>query len=389
MQRGRYDVPAETRSDWDPKDQTILGNQRHAYDAMRESCPVAHSDFLGWSLFRHSDIDHVISNPGTYSNASKRRAVPNGMDPPEHTRYRRAIDPFFAPDQVAAFKTDIWRLAVTLMEAIDTRKPFDFVTEFSGPYCSKSLCTFLGWPEDTWIPILEWTHGNQEAALSRDPEIGAALARRFTDIVLGQIQTRRQDVQGVEPDLTTTLMSLEVEGHRLTDDELVSALRNWTAGHGTVAAALEIVLFHVASNVELQSQLRSDPELIPAAVNEILRMDGPLVANGRTATIDVEINGRKIGAGERLTLMWIAANRDPDAFEDPKALKLDRDQGKSLLYGAGIHNCVGAPLARLELNVAIEVILSLTSVIELPEATTPKRALYPGNGFLTLEVRFR
>ena len=118
-------------------------------------------------------------------------------------------------------------------------------------------------------------------------------------------------------------------------------------------------------------------------------MDGPLVANGRTATRDVEINGRKIAAGERLTLMWIAANRDLDAFKDPKALKLDRDQGKSLLYGAGIHNCVGAPLARLELNVAIEVILSLTSVIELPEATTPKRALYPGNGFLTLEVRFR
>ena len=95
-------MPPHAKSDWDPLDLSILGNQRRAYDEMRETCPVAHSDFLGWSLFRHRDVAGATADSMTFSNVSKHRAVPNGMDPPEHTRYRQAINPFFVPARMTA-----------------------------------------------------------------------------------------------------------------------------------------------------------------------------------------------------------------------------------------------------------------------------------------------
>ncbi len=380
-------MPPHAKSDWDPLDSSILGNQRRAYDEMRETCPVAHSDFLGWSLFRHRDVAGATADSMTFSNVSKHRAVPNGMDPPEHTRYRQAINPFFVPARMTAFEPETRRLAGRLVESMLARTTFDFVSDFSGPFCSRSLCDFLGWPEDTWVPILEWTHGNQEAALSRDREAGAALARELADIVLEQVNARRDAGRSVASDLTTSLMEIEVDGRALSNEELVSVLRNWIAGHGTVAAALEILMFHIASDQKLQAKLRSDPTLVPAAVDEIMRLDGPLVANARTTTSDVLIGGRNIPAGDRVTLIWIAANRDPHVFDDPDRIHLDRDQSQNLVFGAGIHDCVGASLARLELKVALEEILSRTASIERSGAT-PKRALYPSNGFVDLGLRF-
>ena len=138
------------------------------------------------------------------------------------------------------------------------------------------------------------------------------LARELADIVLEQVNARREaGGSTAEGDVTTSLMEIEVDGRALSDEELVSILRNWIAGHGTVAAALEILMFNLASDQELQAKLRSDPTLIPAAVDEILRLDGPLVANARTTTSDVVIGGRNIQAGDRVTLIWIAANRIP------------------------------------------------------------------------------
>lgn len=132
---------------------------------------------------------------------------------------------------------------------------------------------------------------------------------------------------------------------------------------------------------------RDDSGLIPAAVDEILRADGPLVSNRRTTTRDVTIGDREIAAGERLSLMWIAANRDPDTVDDAGEIQLDRDQSNNLLYGAGIHYCLGAPLARLELQVAIEELLAGTTDVTLASDETPPREPYPSNGFREMPIR--
>lgn len=374
-------------NDWDPRDASVLRDQRAAYDAMRESCPVAHSDFLGWSLFRHADIAEVIDRPEIFRSRSPHPAIPNGMDPPEHTRYRNALVPYFDPEHMNAFEPRCRAIAAQLAELAVGLDELEFVGEFAEPYALGAQCDFLGWPNVIWVHLQGWTHGNQEAALSRDRAAGKALAEELSRYVDAAIRARRL-ARKPEDDLTTHLMSTTVDGRPLSDDDLASILRNWIAGHGTVAAGLSILLFHLVSDQDLQQALRDDPASIPAAVDEIMRVDDPLVANRRTTSRAVEIGGRQIEAGSKITLMWIAANRDENAFPEPREIRLDRDQRNNFVFGAGIHDCIGAPLARLELRVALEELLARTSAIELVESQQPVRSVYPGNGFSKLPVRF-
>jgi cytochrome P450 len=380
--------------DWDPRDISVLGDQRHEYDKMRERCPVAYSHFLDWSLFRHEDIINVLADPETYSSASKRSAVPNGMDPPEHTRYSRALAPYFRPEQMNALEPDCRRIAVDLLQAILARgdAEVDFIPAFAQPLPIKTLCAFLGWPSETWENLRGWTHGNQEVAFSRNKEAGAALAREFTGYVMDALRIRREAAgagrAGI-PDITTSIMELTVNGVRLSDEQIVSVLRNWTAGQGTVAASLGILVYYLAGHPDMQQQLRREPALLPAAIDEILRADGPLVANRRSTTREVEIAGRKIDSGEKLSVNWISANRDGRTFDDPDTVRLDRDPADNLLFGGGIHYCLGAPLARLEMRVAMEELLARTTTIALGAADLQRRHIYPSNGFGELPVRLR
>jgi cytochrome P450 len=139
----------------------------------------------------------------------------------------------------------------------------------------------------------------------------------------------------------------------------------------------------------MQQRLRREPALLPAAIDEILRADGPLVANRRSTTRDVEIADRKIDSGEKLSVNWISANRDGRTFDDPDTVRLDRDPADNLLFGAGIHYCLGAPLARLEMRVAMEELLARTTTIALGANDLPRRHIYPSNGFGELPVRLR
>jgi len=167
-------------------------------------------------------------------------------------------------------------------------------------------------------------------------------------------------------------------------------LRNWTVGEiGTISAALGILAHHLSEHPDLQQQLRTQPSLLPAAIEEILRIHGPLVANRRITTRAVEIGGRKIAAGERISLIWISADRDGRVFEDPETYRPHRDQTANLLYGAGIHVCPGAPLARMEMRVAVEELLARTAGIDFIREQPPTTAVYPGSGFATLFLRIR
>lgn len=372
--------------EWDSQDVSVLRDQRAAYDEQRERCPVAYSDFLGWSLFRHKDIVEVLANPAAYSSASHHLAVPNGMDPPEHSHYRRALEPCFTPEWMVRFEPACRRIATALVQTLVAKDEVDIV-DFSQSFTLQSLCAFLGWSPESWEYLQGWTHGNQEASFSRDREASATLAREFAGFVTRQLQVRRESSGSqLGDDLTTSLVMTTVEGEPLTDEEIVSLIRNWTAGHGTVASALGIVVHYLAEHPDMQQQLRDEPSLLSSAIDEILRTDGPLVANHRTATRDVEIGGRNINVGEKLSLMWIAANRDERAFDDPEDVRIDRDPGANLLFGAGIHICMGAPLARLEMRVAMEELLHLTTAFDLSTVEPASRQVYPANGFDELRV---
>lgn len=375
----------EQQDDWNPRDASILEDQRRAYDEMRERCPVAHSEFMGWSLFRHEDIATVLADPETYSNASRFLAIPNGMDPPVHRRYREALTPNFNQEQMARLEPRAREIAVNLLAPMRSGGEVEFIDAFATPFALKTLCAVLGWPEQQWECLGGWVHGSQQAALSREPGVGKALASLFSEHAKANLALHRASPNDVA-DATDALLRTEVDGVRLDDDQIVSVLRNWTAGHGTVAAGLGILVLNLAQEPELQDRLRSDPSLIPAAIEEILRADGPLVANPRTTTREVKIQDRTIPKGEHLALMWIAANRDSRAFDDPTVVKVERSTDASLVWGQGIHLCQGVPLARLEMRVALEELLARTKRFEFA-GDAPRRAAYPSNGLAALPLR--
>ena len=372
------------RDDWDPRDASVLEDQRAAYDQMRERCPVAYSEFMSWSIFRHEDIENVLLDPTTYSSASRHVAVPNGMDPPEHTRHRAALGPQFDDAHMQWLEPRCREIAVELLDRMLASGEADVVDAFAEPLTLRTLCAFLNWPEQQWDFLGGWTHGNQQAAFTRDPSAGRALAKLLSEHVRGNLELHRQAPSDAI-DVTNALLTTDVDGMRYDDDAIVSIVRNWIAGEGTVAGGLSLLVLYLANDPDLQGRLRADPSLIPAAVEEILRVDDPLVANRRTTTKDAEIGGKTIAAGENLTLMWIAANRDPRAFDDPDEVRLGRDMGGSMVWGHGIHLCLGAPLARLQLRVALEELLARTS--QFAVAGEVRRSVYPSDGLAEFSLR--
>ncbi|MFO1301611.1 MAG: cytochrome P450 [Burkholderiaceae bacterium] len=381
----------ERKPDWDPRSAEVLRDQRAGYDSMRERCPVAWSDYLQWSLFRHEDIVRVLHDHETFSSAvSRHLSVPNGMDPPEHTVYRRVVEPYFSATRVDAFEPSCRQIAADLVGGVLARGEVEFMAGFARPFAVAVQCAFLGWPPALHEPLARWTRKNHEATLARDQAALSDIAREFEGFIDQMLDARRH--AGAKPgdDVTAALMHETVGGQPLGDEEIASILRNWTVGEvGTIAAAVGILVEHLSRHAGLQDRLRARPALLPAAIDEILRIHGPLVANRRVATRPVEIGGRSIAAGERLSLVWVSANRDGRVFDDPDAFRLDRDPAANLLYGAGIHVCPGAPLARMELRVVIEELLGRATGIDPVPGKPATRAAYPASGFTDLPVRVR
>jgi cytochrome P450 len=379
----------EPRSDWEPASAAVQRDQRAAYDAMRERCPVAHSELLGWSLFRHEDVVRALHDPEGFSNAvSAHPAVPNGFDPPQHTAYRRIIEPYFAPERMAAFEPACRDIAVRLLQPLRGAEAVDLVGTFSDGYAVQVQCAFLGWPAEMHEAMRAWTLKNYASRLADDRAQAAQLAAEFERHVVAMLDARRAAAESAADDVTTRLLREQVSGRPLHDAEIVSILRNWTVGEiSTISAAVGILVEYLAGHANLQQRLRATPALLPDAIEEILRLHGPLVANRRVTTRAVEVGGRSIEAGERISLNWVAANRDGRVFEDPGACRLDRDQAANLLWGAGIHVCPGAPLARMELRVAMQALLACTTHIEPAPGRPPTAAVYPASGFASVFVR--
>ena len=376
--------------DWDPTSGEVIRDQRAAYDAMRRRCPVARSETQGWSLFRHEDVMRVLLDHETFSNAvSQHLSVPNGMDPPEHTAYRRIIKPYFSPQRMEAFEPVCRDVVQRLVQDLPVRGGVEFMAEVAQLFAVRIQCAFLGWPASLQEPLVQWMRRNQEATLAQDRAALSEIAREFEAIIDDLLETRRRAGAGPDSDLTAALMHEKVFGRPLSNEEVASILRNWTAGEiGTISAAVGILVHYLAVDGGLQHQLRTRPALLPPAIDEILRIHGPLVSNRRVATRTVEIGGKKIQAGERLTLNWISANRDEAAFEESESFRLDRDSKKNLLYGAGIHVCPGAPLARLELRVFMEELLGHTKGIAEVAGKKPSLAACPASGFAVLPLKF-
>lgn len=376
------------KPDWDPRSDAVRRDPLAAYDHMRESLAVAYSDFLGWSIFQHADVLRVLHDPATFSSqVSRHVSVPSGMDPPRHAAFREQIEPFFSEPRMTAFEPVCREIIRKQLGALRLDSHIEWMDRVAMPVAVQMQCGFLRWPASMQAELSSWMTESQVAVFAGDEAGLAHLARRFVDAIRHVVHNR----DGSSEDVTGELLRIQIDGRPLHELELVSILRNWTAGEvGTISAAIGILIHYLAENPELQRRLRDEPDRLTYAIDEILRIEGPLVSNRRVSTRPVEFHGRRIEAGQRITIIWVAANRDGHVFDEPTRFRWDRDPSTSLLYGAGIHVCPGAPLARLELRVFVEELLAATIGIEPgPRKRTP--AKYPAGGYdsLPLSITWR
>lgn len=374
---------------WEPLSPEVLADQLGTYDRMRTACALAASPH-GVTLFRHADVVAAARDPRTFSSAaSARRAVPNAIDPPEHAAWRAIVDPFFAPARIAALEPRVRAIADAAVAALPRGTVIDAVAEIGAPFAVRAQTQWLGWHgiEDE---LLAWMADNHAATRSGDRERTAAVATAFDEIIRAQLRRRRELGAAASADPTTALLAATLDGQPLSEADIVSILRNWTAGDlASMAVALGVVVWFLATHPDVQQELRERPEGLAAAIDEMLRIDDPFLVNRRVTTMTVRIGDHELAAGTRVYLNWTSANRDEAVFGDPDAYQPERNAPHNLVYGVGIHACPGRPLATMELVVAVRSLLQATPGIDPAPDAAPARETYPLGGWRRVPVRLR
>lgn len=372
---------------WEPLSEEVLADQRGTYDRMRAACPVAESP-RGVTLFRHADVVAAAHDPATFSSAaSAHRMVPNSLDPPEHTAFRAIIDPFFTPERMQALEPRVRRIAGDIVSALPRGTTVDAVTGIGYPFAVRAQADWLGW-QGIEEQLLAWMAENHAATRSRDRSQTAAVAAAFDALVLEQVEKRRRLGRAAPQDPTAELLHVTVNGSLLSDADIVSILRNWTAGDlGSIAAALGVIVHFLATHPDVQNALRADGHDLALAIDEMLRIDDPFLVNRRVTRVATQVGGYDLPPGTRVYLNWTSANRDEAVFGDPDAYRPHENAPHNLVYGTGIHACPGRPLATMELVVAVETLLGATERIELAPDAEPVRETYPVGGWRHVPVR--
>ncbi len=374
---------------WEPLSDAALADQRGTYDRMRAACPVARSP-RGVTLFRHADVVAAASDPATFSSAASAfRAVPNTLDPPEHATFRAVIDPFFTPARMQELEPRLRTVAADVIGPLPVDITVDAVTDIGYQFAVRAQAEWLGWQgiEDD---LIAWMRDNHAATRSADRARTAAVAAAFDDMVSAQVHRRRALGRAAPQDPTTELLHVTVDGVPLADTDIVSILRNWTAGDlGSIAAALGVVVHFLATHPNVQAALRRAPDGLAMAIDEMLRIDDPFLVNRRVTTKTTRVCGYELEAGTRVYLNWTSANRDDRVFPEPDAYKPEAHAPHNLVYGTGIHACPGRPLATLELVIATQALLDRTSRFELAPDAAPVRETYPLGGWRHVPVRLR
>jgi cytochrome P450 len=313
--------------------------------------------------------------------------VPNSLNPPEHTAFRAVVDGFFTAGQMALLKPRLRRIAHEIVTGLERGATVEAVRAIGYPFAVRAQAEWLGWRgiEDE---LLAWMDENHAATRSADRSRTAAVAAAFDAMVLAQVRWRRDLGAGAPQDPTTELLRAQVNGQPLEDSDIVSILRNWTAGDlGSMAAAAGVAIYFLATHSKVQQELRAGGGDVAAAIDEMLRMDDPFLVNRRVTTQAARIAGYDIEPGTRIYLNWTSANRDEAVFGDPDAYRPEENASHNLVYGTGIHACPGRPLATLELVVLVEALLEATAGFELAESIEAERETYPVGGWRRVPIR--
>jgi cytochrome P450 len=372
----------------DPESFARDGYPHELWKRLRAEAPVARFEPPGyepfWTITKHADIIQVSTQPLRFSSApglTLRRAgappVHSEMvvmvDPPRHGPLRRVVSGGFTPRAVRARRADIERIAVEILDEAmpaSTSGEFDFVERIAAPFPLAVIAWKLGVPRSDWPLLFRWTN---EVIGKEDPEYrqpgespGRTMKRARGELhayIEDMIEQRRRDPGD---DLVSELIHGEIDGAPLTHEQLLAYCEVLIeAGNETTRNAISGGLIALGEHGDEFQKLRGHPELLPEAVEEILRWVSPISYFTRTATQDSEVRGQTIAAGEQVALYYASANRDEEVFADPFAFRVDRRPNPHLAFGFGEHFCLGAHLARVELETMLRHLLARLEWFEM------------------------
>jgi cytochrome P450 len=344
---------------------------------LRRRCPVAYSDAMGgfWAVSKYADIVRVLTDWQTFTTtiqnvvprvATTQRRPPLHLDPPGNVPYRNAITRLMTPEKLAPWRTKIEREVEELLAPLVARGEGDICREFSFILPIAVLADFFRLPEANARRIRIVGSEFNMALQRRDDEN----VRKYSDELYGiarqLIEDRKAEPQDPDVDPISSLLAVRIDGEPLPDAMILGALRQFLMV-GIVAPTTFIgsAVVHLARHPEHHTLLKNDPALIPAAVEEMLRLYTPYRGFARTARCDVRFGDKLVREGDVVAAVFTSGNRDADVFENPDEFDLNRNKKDLLTFGRGPHMCPGAPLARLLLNVAIEGIVRRTRRIEI------------------------
>jgi len=361
------------------------------YRKLRSTYPIYWSDHFGaWILMRYDDVATVIRDSEHFSNADRipallRQLPPSeygrvdglshlfsvGLvhsDPPDHTRLRRLVSRAFTPAAVEQMRPRVAQLASELLAEVGSE--FDVVRDFAYPLPVTIISEMVGIPVADREQFRDWSTRVFSFLGTGRPDEKIVIAAQQALLELASYFRQLFADKKARPgeDLLSKLVLIEEEGDRLSEDELLSICTTFvTAGHETTTSLIATGALHLLAHEELRSGIAEDPEDVVQFVEELLRTEAPLQRDLRVATADVEIDGHLVRQGDLVYAMIGAANRDPDHFPEPDVIDPQRDRGRHLSFGLGIHFCLGAPLARMEAQVALTQFASIAGFLELAE----------------------
>ncbi|BBZ25656.1 methyl-branched lipid omega-hydroxylase [Mycolicibacter hiberniae] len=369
------------------------GDPYPAYRELRAGTPVVWNDVTDfWALCKYEDVRFVSGNPGLFTS-TKGITIPDPeqpepvqegnlifTDPPRHRQLRNLINAGFTRRQVTLLEPKIRSLVKGIVDGIDSTREYEFAEEIAAPLPTRMIAEMLGAPPEDWEQFRTWSDA---AVGTADPDIEMdslqALAELFNYFTKLIADRRSGEVSG--EDLLSILAAAEVDGERLSDEDLLNfSFLLLVAGNETTRNLLALGTKALIDHPDQFALLRRDPSLLPDAVEEMLRYTSPVTHMARRATEDIEIRGQQIAAGDIVVMLYGSANRDEEVFgTDSETFDITRRPNPHIAFGAGEHACLGAQLARLEARVMFEVLLGAYPTIELTGDVTRLRAtMVPG-----------